>query len=336
MKLGQSFTESSHKRLGRHGLVAAMEQATFSHSAVWEEVFARTRDSLQGIADYLGKVRSGTGAQEDPDFEWYGQFDLDGCPRHEADAALDYANGIVFQLEAQLAQASPTEARDAIVSIMRDNMEAHLFEGIDQTSYRLGNDVIETLALHYKKVCEERRIPGRTFLLKIIFEPAERYAEIASNTIDSIAGRVRCNLRDEGIDDENITTPYEYALHHVLSGGAIAANDVEPTTEQEIAAQREARRLLDGTVRAFHDVPPEQICPEMVWMVETLAEYRAGHNAPYRDPESTQNIVEASARDFAKIYRACPAMAEDVAQLFEAVGRTDHAIGRSTHHERAH
>lgn len=313
-----------------------MEQATFSHSAVWEEVFARTRDSLQGIADYLDKVRSGTGAQEDPDFEWYGQFDLDGCPRHEADAALDYAHGIVFQLEAQLAQASPTEARDAIVSIMRDNLEAHLFEGVDQTSYRLGNDVIETLALHYKRVCEERHIPAHAFLVKKIFEPAERYAEIASNTIDSIAGRVRCNLRDEGIADENITTPYEYALHHVMGNGGAAANDVQPTTEQEIAAQRQARHLLDGTVRAFHDVAPEHICPEMVWMVESLAEYRAAHNVPYRDPESAPNIVEATARDFAKIYQACPAMAEDVTQLFEAVGRTDRAIGRATDHERTH
>ncbi len=306
-----------------------MEKIGFNHQNVWDEAFTRTRESLQGLRDYVKGVRSGKIAADDPEQEWYREFGLLAHYNKDIDAALEAASLMISALETELHKTTPEQARDGIIKVMRDNLDAYLFTGAPHASYKICNDMVEALAGHYQAVCEERSVPAYAFLMQRIFTPAHQYAEISTNTVDAMADRVKMIMRSEGIQEDGIVTPYEFASYRVMLGKHRADNDDHPTFEDDIAIQNTARSVMGCTVDAFHPVPFEKMCPEMVLMIETLGEYRAHHNVPYREFKDLENISSTVSRDFAKIYRACPEMADNTMQLLEALGRTQQAIGQA-------
>lgn len=304
-----------------------MEYLGISHNDVWEEAIVRTHESLQKLRDYVHGVRLGIGDPSDVDLAEWRDLDLTKQPSDTVDDAMDMAEMMLASLQCELQGVSPIEARDEIITMMRDNLRARLFEGQSHISYQLCNDVIEVLAQHYNATCIERKVPAQAFLQQQIFGAAEQYADISRSTLQAMTGRVKTIMMHEGMEDTGIVTPYEFAAERHRLHKNPAANDDDGSFEDEMKIQHTARNVMGCAVDGFYPVPFDKMCPEMTLIVESLAGYRSQRNVPYRAPSSEEAISEAVSRDFGRIYRACPNMHDDIGQLLQAVGRVNHFIG---------
>jgi len=301
-----------------------MEKAHISHQDLWNESIMRSIDLLAQLQDYAAKAHEDKLGEQDKQSDYLESFDVTSMPYHEAEAAFDSAEMLLHHLHAQLPDMEPDEVRNTLIDHLRDNLQAYLFEGESRGRYQFINDLVEEMGIHYRSLCEERAVPAAQFLCERVVGAVARYRVIADKTAEAFSQQILANQQSNGDDPkETVETPYEFALLEWQRKNTTAANDRDPSTEEEIAIQQRARRLLDIYVEAFDAPALEGCCPEMLWMLETLTAKRLKHNAPYAHPQSEEALADAVSRDFRTLLKRCPDMADDAQQLMEACGRVE-------------